>query len=83
MTIEATHEQIISSSEYHFVRAGKSCEVWRRNGATKLWKTRPNEFRIPVKHGLYDHGYITQSDIIHVDHIGTDCNIDRKGKVKV
>src|SRR3990167_6766732 len=33
---------------------------WRRNGATKTWKTRPDEFRIPIKHGLYDYGYIDQ-----------------------
>lgn len=31
----------------------------RRNGQTKTWKTRPNEFSIPVKYGLYEHGYIT------------------------
>ena len=31
---------------------------WRRNGATKTWKTRQSHFRIPVKHGLYDYGYI-------------------------
>ena len=30
----------------------------RRNGKTKTWKTRPNEFKIPVKHGMYDYGYI-------------------------
>lgn len=24
----------------------------RRNGSTQLWKTRPTEFRIPVKAGL-------------------------------
>lgn len=34
----------------------------RRNGATKIWKTRPGEFRIPIKHGLYDYGYITDAD---------------------
>ena len=31
---------------------------WRRNGKTKTWKTRPDHFQIPVKHGLYDYGYI-------------------------
>ena len=36
----------------------------RRNGATKAWKTRPNDFRIPIKHGLYDYGYID-----HTDHL--------------
>lgn len=34
----------------------------RRNGATKTWKTRPGDFRIPFKHGLYDYGYITQDN---------------------
>ena len=33
---------------------------WRRNGATKTWKTRPNDFRIPVKYGLYEFGYIDE-----------------------
>lgn len=33
---------------------------WRRNGATKTWKTRPNEFRIPIKRGLREYGYIDQ-----------------------
>lgn len=31
----------------------------RRNGKTKTWKTRPDEFSIPVKHGLYTYGQIT------------------------
>lgn len=36
--------------------------TWRRNGATKTWKTRPGEFRIPVKFGLYGYGYITHTN---------------------
>ncbi len=32
----------------------------RVNGKCQTWKTRPDEFRIPVKHGLYDHGEITK-----------------------
>lgn len=35
---------------------------WRRNGKTKTWKTRPDEFKIPIKHGLYSFGYITQDN---------------------
>jgi hypothetical protein len=34
----------------------------RRNGKTQTWKTRPEEFRIPVKHGLYDYFNITQNN---------------------
>ena len=30
----------------------------RRNGQTKLWKTRPNHFRVPLKYGLYEHAYL-------------------------
>jgi len=30
----------------------------RRNGKTKVWKTRPDDFEIPVKHGMYAYGYI-------------------------
>ena len=31
----------------------------RRNGRTQTWKTRPTEFRIPIKHGLYTYAEIT------------------------
>ena len=34
----------------------------RVNGACKTWKTRPLEFRLPVKHGMYDSGYITHEN---------------------
>ena len=32
--------------------------VWRRNGATQTWKTRPEDFRMPVKHGLRDYSAV-------------------------
>jgi len=31
----------------------------RVNGKVQLWKTRPKDFKIPVKRGLYEYGYIT------------------------
>lgn len=34
----------------------------RRNGKTKLWVTRPTEFRIPVKYGLREHFYIDHNN---------------------
>lgn len=40
--------------------ADGTCVRWRVNGAVKTWKTRPNEFRVPVKHGMYDFGYINE-----------------------
>lgn len=34
----------------------------RVSGACKTWKTRPNDFRLPVKHGLKQSFYITNVD---------------------
>ena len=31
----------------------------RVNGKCKTWKTRPDDFRLPMKHGLYDYFYIS------------------------
>ncbi len=35
----------------------------RVNGAVKIWKTRPNDFRIPFKYGMYDYGYVTPENM--------------------
>ena len=47
----------------------KRCRV---NGAVKLWKTRPGEYRVPVKHGLRDCGYITPDNVRRF-HLPADC----------
>ena len=36
---------------------------WRVNGKPKVWKTRPNEVKVPIKHGLYSYDYITERDL--------------------
>lgn len=43
-------------------RSGEPYRV-RVNGKLKTWKTRPSEFKLPVKHGLYEYGYITEQNI--------------------
>ena len=50
---------------YHVINRNSdgSPERWRVNGQVKTWKTRPNEVRIPVKHGLYSYDYLTQDDL--------------------
>lgn len=35
----------------------------RKSGAIRLWKTRPNEFYQPVKHGLKESFYLTPENI--------------------
>lgn len=34
----------------------------RVNGMCKTWKTRPNQFSLPVKQNLNDFGYITEQN---------------------
>lgn len=47
------------------------CHNWRRSGNTKTWKRTPERFQIPVKHGLYDHSYITNED--HNFYLPEEC----------
>ena len=78
-------QQAIHAQEFHAGECVKTIgkrggvkitqEIWRRNGKTKLWKTRPTEYSIPVKHGLYRYDYITQ-EIAHKVHTWEDCPIN-------
>lgn len=36
----------------------------RRNGKTKTWQTRPNDFRIPITFGFKSHATIDQDNVI-------------------
>lgn len=36
--------------------------AWRANGACKTWKRDVERFQLPVKHGLYNYGYITNDN---------------------
>ena len=80
-----TKQQAIESREFHAgectrhvgPRGGitEKSEVWRRNGKTKTWKTRPEEYSVPVKYGLYGYGHITESDTGLV-HVSDDCPLN-------
>ena len=45
----------LKDSRGHSVRA-------RVNGQLKLWVTRPDEFQLPMKHGMYDTFHLTQDN---------------------
>ena len=53
----------------------ESTETWRRNGKTMTWKTRPENFRVPVKHGLYAYSNITELEADRV-HTADDCPLN-------
>lgn len=66
-----TYEQALTARDFSFQtperRAGKDRKTMRtvtcrRNGQTKVWKTRPGHFSIPVKYGMYEYSYITHEN---------------------
>lgn len=63
--IEYFHDSI-------YVNADGICQVWRRNGKIQLWKTRPTQFRQPVKHGMYQYHQITHNNVSEF-HDGARC----------
>jgi len=44
----------------------------RPSGRCQTWKTRPEEFRLPVKYGLYESGEITHRNCESF-HLASDC----------
>lgn len=57
-----------SVREFHsnmVVNADGSCQRWRRNGRTvhPAPVRRPDEFYVPVKHGMYSYGRLTETDL--------------------
>ncbi len=51
-------EAALKAGEITWCSAGNPWMV-RRNGVTKTWKTRPDEYKIPVKVGFRNYAYIT------------------------
>ena len=46
--------------------ADGSPQRWRVNGQPKTWKRDPNRIQVPLKHGLYAYGYLTND---YLDHL--------------
>lgn len=46
---------------FHF-NADKSFQRWRVNGKCKTWKTKPEEFVVPIKHGLWTYDYLNHEN---------------------
>lgn len=60
-----TKEQYLNADYFEhktWKNADNTPARYRRNGANKTWKTRPDEFKIPVKRGMREYGYIDQDN---------------------
>ena len=56
-------DMLHSTSE---VNSDGSARRWKVNGMPKTWIRKPGNVSVPVKHGLYTYGYVTQNDLNEV-----------------
>ena len=80
-----TKEQAIRGGEFHYVECKRTVgprggittkiETWRANGKCQTWKTRPDEFKLPIKYGLKDYSYLTNSNCKDF-HLSSECPLD-------
>lgn len=54
---EAKH---LTTGDIIYGAAGKKFKV---NGNVKIWKRSPERVQVPLKHGLYTYGYLTEDNL--------------------
>lgn len=60
-----TKEEAMTARNFvHVTAKGRDKQPLRCRAMGKciVWKTRPNEFKLPVKYGLYQSFYITEAN---------------------
>ena len=45
------------------VNADGTPRRWRVNGKVKTWKLSPERVRVPLKHGMFTHDYLTEENM--------------------
>jgi hypothetical protein len=65
LTSEQAKQLTIGQVLYHAFdkNADGTPAKWRVNGKVKTWVRNSNKVRIPIKHGLYAHGYLTETNL--------------------
>lgn len=65
ITIDEAKNLRVGDILYHTENKNKdgSPQRWRVNGVPKTWKRSPEKVRVPMKHGLYDFDYLTETDL--------------------
>jgi len=65
ITLEQAKGLQIGQVIYHAIyrNADGTPQCWRVNGKVKTWKRDSNRIRIPLKRGLYNHGYLDERSL--------------------
>jgi hypothetical protein len=50
-------------------------EKWRPSGKCQTWKTRPDEFSLPIKFGLYQSARLSHLNA-HQFHLAEECPLE-------
>lgn len=69
-----TKDQALTIDEVHsnVQKRNGQCYTFKRNGRTQTWKTKPNDFRLPIKNfGLRIYGAVTHESTEY--HAPEDC----------
>lgn len=65
ITIDEAKKLTYHQTIYHarYKNSDGTPERWKVNGAVRTWKTKPDKVLVPLKRGLYQYGYLTESDL--------------------
>lgn len=65
ITLEQAKKLEVGTILYHVSNRNSdgTAQRWKVNGKPKTWKTRPDEVRVPLKHGLYAFDYLDQDSL--------------------
>jgi len=58
------------------------CQNWRVSGKVKLWKTRPDELKVPIKYDLYGNSYLTEK-VLDIIHLASECPLCKEGRLTI
>ena len=73
--LAATHGDIFHSTCLGPCRRAYARILYRVTGRCRTWKTRPLEYRLPVKHGLYTSAAITDQNA-SLWHAAIECPLN-------
>jgi len=65
MLLQDAKKLTTNDTIYHCVNvnADGSPQRWIVNGKVKTWKRDPDRVQVPLKHGMYSYGYLTERNI--------------------
>lgn len=82
-----TYDQALTAREFHYGQCTRTVgprgsvtervEHWRGNGTIKTWKTRPGEWRLPIKYGMRGYSYLDHHNAREF-HVAEECPLLRE-----